>query len=142
MISVNEADQLLDKHRLNLGSETIPLRQAYGRILAQEVMSDREYPSFHRVAMDGIAINYEDWMQGLRDYVLIGTQKAGESPMTLSKKGTCVKVMTGAVCPPGANSIIPVESVRWNDAIATVETDEVNSWQHLHQKGSDYSKSM
>ncbi|MDA1044501.1 MAG: molybdopterin molybdenumtransferase MoeA, partial [Verrucomicrobia bacterium] len=56
MISVNEAESQILKHLKLLPTERVALSAAYGRVLRETLRADRDFPPFHRVAMDGIAI--------------------------------------------------------------------------------------
>ena len=59
MISVEEAELIINNHAVPLESEAVPLAQSGGRILTQEVRADRDFPPFDRVTMDGIAISFD-----------------------------------------------------------------------------------
>ena len=78
-----------------------------GRVLSTDINSDRDLPPFNRVAMDGYACLKDDIHQPLD---IIGTVAAGERSSLTVKPGTCIKVMTGAVLPSGAEIVIMVES--------------------------------
>jgi molybdopterin molybdotransferase len=65
MISVAEADRILAQFRELFPAEYVPLELAAGRILREDLCADREYPAQDRSRMDGIAIAYEAWEQGL-----------------------------------------------------------------------------
>jgi len=78
-----------------------------GRILAEDLKADRDLPPFNRVAMDGYACRREDLNKPLP---ISGSVAAGSVPGIRVEPGTCVKVMTGAVLPEGAELIVVVES--------------------------------
>lgn len=77
-----------------------------GRVLARDVLADRELPPYNRVAVDGYACRRDDLDGAMK---LLGTVAAGESSDLEVKPGTCVKVMTGGVLPPGAEMVAMVE---------------------------------
>ena len=99
MITVEEAEHILNTHPGTWGTEPIPLTHAAGRVLAEPVYADRDLPPFPRATMDGIAINYTDWNAGIKEYNIIGTQAAGMPPLSLSVAGDAVEIMTGATLP-------------------------------------------
>jgi molybdopterin molybdotransferase len=149
MISTAEADALLAA--LPRTTEvTLPLARCQGRILRGEVVSDRPQPPFHRVAMDGIAFAFSEWEKGVRRFAVRGSQKAGEKPKPLSGEsgfgaqgrspweGGCLKAMTGAVLPSGADCIAPVEEVRFEDGYAVIgDGFAAQPGRFIHRAGSD-----
>ena len=60
MISVLQAQELIDEHVNPLGSETVSLAEAYNRILNEPVAAPEELPPFDRSAMDGYAVLHDD----------------------------------------------------------------------------------
>jgi molybdopterin molybdotransferase len=106
MISSAEAlKQILDCARL-LPTERVSLRNACGRVLAQDVASDVDMPPFNKSAMDGFACRREDLPGPLR---VLETVQAGALPTRPVGKGECTKIMTGARVPDGADCVIMVE---------------------------------
>jgi len=135
---VADAESLiLDRIGL-LPSESIALDAAAGRVLRQTVTAERDQPPFDRVTMDGIAIAYRDWDSGVRDFTAIGVQAAGAPALELTRSGQCVEIMTGAMLPAGADTIIPVERIWREDETIHVEvTLSVTARQFVHARGSD-----
>ncbi|MFO7729967.1 MAG: molybdopterin molybdotransferase MoeA [Spirochaetia bacterium] len=86
--------------------ETIEVGKSCGRVLAEDVLSDRNLPPYNRVAVDGYACRKSDLPGPMR---LVGTSSAGDAPRHSVDAGTCVKVMTGGVLPEGADTVIMVE---------------------------------
>lgn len=86
--------------------ERVSLDQAQGRVLAEDVFADRDYPPFARSARDGFAVRAADTPGRLR---LIGEVRAGEHPAQAVAQGTAIEIMTGAPVPAGADSVIMVE---------------------------------
>src|SRR5690606_19143409 len=120
------------------GSCREPLERCAGRILAEEVFADRDQPPFDRVTMDGIAIAYADWASGTRRYDVVGTQAAGAPPAEPVGSGCCAEVMTGAMLPPGTDTVIPVERITRHGGAAEVAADApVAQGQFIHRRGGD-----
>ena len=111
MISFAEAMDLLMGEVVSASTERVRIENAAGRILREEVVTDREYPPFDRVMMDGYALRSADWENGARRYVVTGQAVAGAAEISLRGEGNCVEVMTGAPCPAGADCVVPVEEV-------------------------------
>src|SRR5205807_477131 len=93
-----------------LSAETVELSHASGRILAQPVVADRDYPPFDRSIRDGFALRTDDAVSGatLR---CIGEIKAGSSFDGVVGPGECVQIMTGAAVPAGADAVVMIEHV-------------------------------
>ncbi len=90
-------------------AESVPLTEAHGRVLAQPVLADRDYPSLDRSLRDGFAIHARD-VPG--ELLVIGELRAGESEKTDSlERGAALEIMTGAPVPPDADAIVMVEHV-------------------------------
>jgi molybdopterin molybdotransferase len=106
MIEFNDAYKIvLDAARV-LGTEHVPLNNAPGRVLAEDIVSDMPMPPFDKSAMDGYACRKEDLAGELE---IIEVIKAGAEPQKETTRGTCSKVMTGGVIPKGANTVVMVE---------------------------------
>ncbi len=137
MIAVSDAFALTQQHLLTLPTETIPLSDAQGRVLRQSVRADRDFPPFHRVAMDGIAIRFADYVAGQRTFPIVGTQFAGQPQQTLAETGACLEVMTGAMLPLGTDTVVRYEDVQTANKQATVIIDELEEGQHVHHQATD-----
>jgi len=94
--------------RGSLPTEQIPSLQAAGRILAEEVTADRDYPPFSRSARDGFAVRAAD-VPG--ELTVIGEVRAGEVYRGFLRPGGAVEIMTGAPLPEGADAVVMVEHV-------------------------------
>ena len=112
MISIVEAQKIiLESINLKLGTETIPLRDSYNRVLANSVSSDRDYPPFNRSAMDGIAIQFKDFEKGISKFEILETIFAGSKNQFSIKSGQCYKIMTGASVPDDADLVVKIEDI-------------------------------
>jgi molybdopterin molybdotransferase len=138
VLDVAEAERLILDRIEPLPSRRAPLSEATGCVLRQDVRSDRDQPPFDRVTMDGIAIAYRDWQAGVRDFEVVGLQGAGAKPSSLGAAGRCIEIMTGAVLPDDADTIIPVERITRDGRRARVEASAtVTARQFVHPRGSD-----
>ncbi|MCU1334533.1 MAG: molybdopterin molybdochelatase [Bryobacterales bacterium] len=89
-----------------LGTEQIPALEAAGRVLAEEITADRDYPPFPRSARDGFAVRAADLPGELR---VIGEVRAGELYPGSVGIGEAVEIMTGAPLPAGADAVVMIE---------------------------------
>ena len=104
-----------------LPPETVALPHAAGRILAETLVADRDFPPFNRVAMDGIAVSFATWAGGQKEFEIAHTQYAGEPLRPLPNPQQAVEVMTGAVLPPGADVVVRYEDILLHDNRATIQ---------------------
>jgi len=137
MISVKEAKNIILNTTQDFGVEEVPFIKSVGRILNEEIVADRDFPPFNRVSMDGICIDFKTFETGQRVFKIEGIQAAGSEQITLQNSENCIEVMTGAVLPENANTVIRYEDVTINYGIATINIDAINKSQNIHQKGKD-----
>jgi molybdopterin molybdotransferase len=95
------------------GRETVPLGQAYGRILAEPLVSERDVPGFDNVAVDGFAFAHADLApdRPTRLALAAGRAAAGHPFAGRLASGMALRVLTGAPMPAGADSVLMQESV-------------------------------
>jgi molybdenum cofactor synthesis domain-containing protein len=98
--------------------ERIRLDDAYGRILAETIVADADYPSTPRSAMDGFAITSE---RAPGTFAVVGEIAMGRPWGRSLLLGQAVRIPTGGVVPDGADAVVPVEDVRINGASVAVE---------------------
>jgi molybdopterin molybdotransferase len=122
-------------------SVTVPLAEATGQILRQSIIAERDQPPFDRATMDGIAVAADDLARGVRDFTIDGIQAAGQAVKARTAAGHCLEVMTGAVIPVDTDTVIPVERIRVNDNVATLEADYTPAaGQFIHACASDHAR--
>lgn len=138
MITVTEAYQLVLANKLSLKSTDIPLTEALGKVLDENIQADRPFPPFNRVTMDGIAIHYNTFSSGTRDFPIEKVQAAGDEPYRLLNTEYCVEVMTGAILPENTDVVIRVEDITISEGTASVNIHhQVEKLQNIHLCGSD-----
>jgi molybdopterin molybdotransferase len=112
MINLSKALDIIDKHILDAGSEIIPLKESYFRILGEDVFADRDIPPFNKSAMDGFACRRADLGEVLS---VTESIQAGAVPNFKIEPGTCARIMTGAKVPEGADCVIMQEYTQINE---------------------------
>ncbi|MBO2010620.1 molybdopterin molybdotransferase MoeA [Hymenobacter negativus] len=121
-----------------LPSETVSLPHASGRILAETLTADRDFPPFNRVAMDGIAITYAAWAGGQTAFAIQHAQYAGAPPRPLLSPHQAVEVMTGAVLPAGTDVVVRYEDILLHDNRATIQIPPpVAPGVNIHHQAAD-----
>jgi len=113
LASPETVHDVLESLDFGAGTEQVPLAEATGRTLAERVDAGIDVPGFDRAAMDGYAVRAADTAgAGERDPVsleLVGSVGAGERPSVRVGEGQAAQIATGAVIPPGADAVVPVE---------------------------------
>lgn len=137
MLSPADADAAIAASLAPLPAERRRFADAAGAVLREDVLAERDQPPFDRVAMDGIAIAGAAWRAGQRDFRVAGTQAAGAPPIPLADPDACVEVMTGAMLPPGTDTVIPVEQIELAAGRARVRSAAAEPWRHVHRRASD-----
>ena len=92
-----------------LPAETVSLSECLGRVLADPVHADRDFPPFPRSTRDGFAVRSVDAAQVPARVRRIGEARAGEAFPGIVGERECVEIMTGASVPPGADAVVMVE---------------------------------
>ena len=98
--------------------ETVPLAEAAGRVLAVDILADRDDPPVDRSIRDGFAVRAADAPGTVS---LIGEVRAGEAFAGTVSAGECVRIMTGAPLPKGADAVVMVEYAVVEDGKMTTE---------------------
>ncbi len=111
-ISFQEARALVI-HQVTLGranpaAERVDLLDALGRVIAQKVYADRDFPALNRSVRDGFAVRSQDLPARLK---VIGEVRAGDLFAHRLNAGEAVEIMTGAPIPQGADAVVMVEHV-------------------------------
>ena len=90
-------------------TETVALHSALGRVLAEPITADRDFPPFPRATRDGYALRAADLQSLPAKLRVIGQVKAGGTFKGAVNSGEAVEIMTGAPVPPGADAVVMVE---------------------------------
>jgi molybdopterin molybdotransferase len=109
MISVAEAIQIIRQQTHTLPVEQVSLRDALGRVLAQDIVADSDLPPFDRSQMDGYAVRAVDAQAAPVRLRIVGESAAGRGWHNQLEEGQAVRIMTGAPVPEGADSVQQVE---------------------------------
>ncbi len=137
MISFESAYTQVMQNTRDFGHERVDLLKALGRVSRSDWYADRDMPPYDRVTMDGIAINFDE-CQELIKLPISGIVAAGDAKTTLQSH-TAVEIMTGAVLPNHADTVIRYEDLKVQDKTAELLTD-FKKGQNIHKKGEDRKK--
>jgi len=116
-------------------TEQLPLRTALGRILASDLYAPADVPNHTNSAMDGYALRAADLEQGT-PLTVVGTAWAGKPHLGAVASGECVRIMTGAVMPEHADTVVMQEQVELLDDHIRVAPGQ-KAGQHVRHAGED-----
>ena len=114
-------------------TEKVTTMQALGRVLATDIISPSNVPNHNNSAMDGFAFKFS---ANLKTLNIIGTAFAGKAFEGVVKAGECVKIMTGAVIPEGADTVMMQERIAVKSDRITL-LDEPKLGANVRQAGED-----
>lgn len=116
----------------------VGLGGARGLVTAEPIIALGDVPPFDNTAMDGFAVRSADTVGSPVDLVVVGTLPAGKPPEVSVGPREAVRIMTGAVIPPGADSVVMVEKTQTSDDGMTVTVDvTVGPGNHIRSAGED-----
>ena len=148
MIYLFEAIKLIEDNVNPLAPEAVPLTEALGCRLKQDVIAEIDIPPFNNSAMDGFAFHHTDFSgEGPWSFPIMDVIAAGDSPTAKLLPGNAVKIMTGAPMIDGSDTVIKIESVVVKDGKVIVDSkpelgscvrprgEDVNDGDLLFQRG-------
>jgi molybdopterin molybdotransferase len=113
--------------------EAVSLDRVYGRILATDVLADRDYPALARSLRDGFAVHSADLPGKLR---VRGEVRAGDQLQAPLASGEALEIMTGAPVPAGADAVVMIEHVeRENDQVTIAQA--ASRGQFINSRGTE-----
>jgi molybdopterin molybdotransferase len=132
-----------------VGTETIAVAKALGRVLAQDLAAAVDLPHFHRANMDGYAVRAQDTFgasASIPAYLkLAGTVEMGKEPKRVLGKGQAMCIATGGMMPPGSNAVVMIEyTEEVSGGAASGPTVEIHRgvapWENVLRVGEDIAK--
>jgi len=109
LLTVQEAIAIIDGVGVSPRVESVPLSNAAGRVLAEDLRADRDFPPFDKSQMDGYAVRSTDLAEVPARLRVTETIAAGASGKVELAAWQAAAIMTGAPVPPGADAVVPVE---------------------------------
>ncbi|MFQ6077382.1 MAG: molybdopterin molybdotransferase MoeA, partial [Candidatus Bathyarchaeia archaeon] len=143
-----DVDEALDRVRASLdirpAPEACPIDMAYGRVLAEDVVSPANVPRFDSSHRDGYAIRSQDTVKASRDdpAVLRVIEEALLEVMSSHKirPGEAVRIPTGAFLPEGADSVVMIEEAKESEGGAVEVFREIEAGEHVLKAGADFKR--
>lgn len=103
-----------------LRSERVFLSAALGRVLAQDIVAQEDYPTNPTSAMDGYAMIHSDFVEH-KALAILGDNPAGADEVAHVESGICIKTFTGSLMPEGSDTLIPIENVTVKDGLIRID---------------------
>jgi len=140
MLHFDESIQMIENLEINnYRIKNMPLMEAQGYVLAEDIVADHNSPEFPTSAMDGYAIIHEDMTLGTLKIASINP--AGSALQDEVIGGTCIKTFTGSLMPHGADTLIPIENVDVVDDEIIIK-EEVPQGFSVRAVGENYAKNQ
>ncbi len=139
LMSVEEALSRVTASAAVLGIENVPVGQAVGRVLADDLVARRSQPPADMSAMDGYAVRGTDIAETPARLTVIGESAAGRPFAGTVGPGQAVRIFTGAVVPEGADTVVVQENTaRDGDAVTT--TAPTAALRNVRKRGCDFTE--
>jgi molybdopterin molybdotransferase len=132
-LSIDEARAQVLAAVRPLPSEDVAVQDALGRVLAEDIVAQRDVPSFANSAMDGFAVRSGPAGRALR---VVGESRAGAPSAVPVGEGEAVRISTGAALPEGADAVLQVECVTVDGDRVTLG-DDVDPGRNVRPAGDD-----
>jgi molybdopterin molybdotransferase len=133
LISIDEAQGRVLAQVRPLPAEDVPLAEALGRVLAQDVESAIDVPPFDSSAMDGYAV-----VAGpAAELEIVGESRAGHPAGERVAPGTAIRISTGAALPAGASAVVPLEGSSDDGAGGRVRVRASEEGDNVRRAGED-----
>jgi molybdopterin molybdotransferase len=136
MISVTEAKKIINEHVSPLEPIKLPLSQASGLILAEDVYATMDIPAFPQSSMDGYAFSFQGWKQ-YKKLKITGEVAAGSNETFTLAPENAVRIFTGAAVPAGADTVIMQEKVKAQNGELIIEDESLQQGNSVRPKGSE-----
>ncbi|MDZ7756804.1 molybdopterin molybdotransferase MoeA [Rhodohalobacter sp.] len=140
MTDVQTALNIIDRATEGIRkTEKIPVTEVNGRILAEQIKAESDFPAYDNSAMDGYAFQKSDLDSGKREFSTDFEIRPEDEDGGKLKPGMCAYITTGSRIPEGADFVIPIELIRKKDH-QTIVVEKIPSKNPIRKKGEGYKK--
>ena len=141
-LAVRDAQQIIQRFVTPVHAvEKVALRAALDRVLAADIISPIDVPAHDNSAMDGYALRGVDLLPGATTTLAVnGIAYAGRPLDTETAPGQCVRIMTGAVMPPGCDTVVPQECVTVDGTAISIAAGMVAAGDNRRFAGEDLAR--
>jgi len=139
VIELEEAQRFIFSQCSKLATDEVEISKSRGLVLAETVISKDDVPSFPNTAMDGYAVRAVDTEDAPVELKVVGTLPAGKVPDLEVGPDEAVRIMTGAVIPEGADSVVMVEKTKEAaNGNSVIVEETVKNGNFIRQPGEDF----
>ena len=136
MISVSEAKKIITENVSLLEPLTLPISNATGLVLAEDVYASLDIPPFQQSSMDGYAFSFNDWKEN-KKLDIVGEVAAGSNEAFNLTPGNAVRIFTGAAIPAGADTVVMQEKIKAANGELIIEDENLQIGANVRPKGSE-----
>jgi molybdopterin molybdotransferase len=136
-LKISEALRVIFESIARLDAEPVALAQSLGRVLAQDILANRDLPPYDVSAMDGFAVQSRDLASAPVILQIVEDIRAGDMPGKMVQAGQCSRIMTGAAMPQGADAVIRVEDTLQISADSVQILTTVKSGHDVRPRGEN-----
>jgi molybdopterin molybdotransferase len=141
LLSVEEARERVLSAIGPLAPLQLPLQEAYGCVLARDVVAERDIPEFASSAMDGFAVRSADVSEATPEHPvalpIVGRAPIGRRPEATVGGGEAVRIATGAPMPAGADTVVPIENCEIESELRVKVLQGTAAGRHVRPGGED-----
>ena len=139
MITVETASKIVARETQVLKPERVPIEDAVGRALAEDIIADTDMPPFDRSQMDGYAVKAADTEYAPVALKLVGESAAGRGWHNTLQAGEAIRIMTGAPLPSGADAVQKIELTS-EDGNAVTIREPTSPGRYIVHQGKEIKK--
>lgn len=135
MVSVDEAKKLISRSCQVTRTEAVSIEEALGYVLAEDILSPADTPPFDNSAMDGYAFRLDTW-DGKSPLRVVAEMQAGSGSIPALSDHEAVRIFTGAVVPPTADTVVMQENVVVEGDMIHIRDEQLTLGRNIRLKGS------
>ncbi len=137
MLTIDEALTAVLERAVALPPRSIPVNQAFGLVLAEDIVADMDQPPFTKSLVDGFAVRSSDLADGNTRLTVGEEIVAGKTPTRPLATLEAAVIMTGAPLPPEADAVVMVEKTRRDGNFVAIEDAKVTKGQGVLPRGRE-----
>lgn len=136
MISVTDAKKIISENVSLLEPVILPLQDAAGLLLAEDIYASMDIPAFPQSSMDGYAFSFAGWQQ-YKKLKIRGEVAAGSNETFTLAPENAVRIFTGAAVPPGSDTVVMQEKIKTQNGELIIEDESLQLGNSVRPKGSE-----
>lgn len=139
MISVKEAKNIILENITPLEPKQLPLNEAFGKLLKEDIYSPINLPPFNQSSVDGYAFCFDEWKKNTT-LIIEGEVQAGNTSLSGITGNKAIRIFTGAPIPDGADTVVMQEKTIQKDGFLYIEDNNIQKGSNARTEGAELSK--